>query len=672
MSTNTSVIGGISFATNRECVTKFALAAVLTVSTPMLAHAEDASTQTLDEIVVTAPQMTQPLIVETDPSNPRQPVPAADGGGYLKSIPGFSLIRKGGISGDPVFRGQAGSRLNILLDGTPLFGGCSGRMDPPTAYVFPDSYDSIKVLKGPQSVVYGGGTSGATILMERKPEQFDDLGARASVSALFGSNARNDQMLDAAAGVKLGYVRGTATHSHSDDYRDGNDSKIHSNYDRKSGSFGLGWTPDSQTNIEFSVDVSEAEAAYADRSMDGSKFDRRDFKLEASRTAISPLISKVEAQIYHNYIDHVMDRFSLREYTGGMMAALSNPERTNMGGKLNVELTPTDKLGVKGGIDFNRDLRTNRILSAANYTAGVNYEDLARDNDMAFSTYGLFTEVDYVTSDVGRVIGGYRFSRVEVEDPGTSGHPTDDDNLHNAFVRYEHDVVVDIPMTAYAGLGHTQRAPDYWERDDTFDIRAEKQTQLDLGLMHQSQEWRWSVSGFYTRATDYILTSGSQAKNVNARMYGGEAEIAYSFLPSWTAEATLAYVRGDNRTDNTALAQMSPLESTFAIKYDDGTFTGGALLRAVAKQNRVDVGWGNIVGQDIGETGGFGVLSANVGWRPVKDGQIAFGVDNIFDKTYAEHLSKSGTSSLASSGFEQTTRVNEPGRTFWLKGSIRF
>ena len=77
-------------------------------------------------------------------------MPAHDGADYLKTIPGFSVIRKGGTDGDPVFRGMAGSRLNILLDGEQILGGCGNRMDPPTAYVFPESYDKITVLKGPQ------------------------------------------------------------------------------------------------------------------------------------------------------------------------------------------------------------------------------------------------------------------------------------------------------------------------------------------------------------------------------------------------------------------------------------------------------------------------------------------------------------------------------------------
>ncbi len=58
--------------------------------------------------------MTAPLLVVTDPRQPRQPLPAHDGADYLKTIPGFSVIRKGGTDGDPVFRGMAASRVNML------------------------------------------------------------------------------------------------------------------------------------------------------------------------------------------------------------------------------------------------------------------------------------------------------------------------------------------------------------------------------------------------------------------------------------------------------------------------------------------------------------------------------------------------------------------------------
>ena len=117
--------------------------------------------------------MNGPLAVETDPRAPRQPVPAHDGADYLKTIPGFSVVRKGGTDGDPVLRGMAGSRVGILLDGQQILGGCGGRMDPPTAYVFPSAYDRITVLKGPQSVLWAAGTSAGVVLFERDIRRVD-------------------------------------------------------------------------------------------------------------------------------------------------------------------------------------------------------------------------------------------------------------------------------------------------------------------------------------------------------------------------------------------------------------------------------------------------------------------------------------------------------------------
>src|SRR5690606_23063530 len=96
-------------------------------------------------------------------------------------------------------------------------------------------------------------------------------------------------------------------------------------------------------------------------------------------------------------------------------------------------------------------------------------------------------------------------------------------------------------------------------------------------------------------------------------------------------------------------------------------WSAGSLLRLVTEQDRVDIGKGNIVGQDIGRTPGFGVFSLNAGYRPKKGILIAAGVDNLFDKTYAEHISRSGA---MIAGFEQTTRVNEPGRNLWIKLSV--
>ena len=114
---------------------------------------------------------------------------------------------------------------------------------------------------------------------------------------------------------------------------------------------------------------------------------------------------------------------------------------------------------------------------------------------------------------------------------------------------------------------------------------------------------------------------------------------------------------------------MPPLELRTGLNYADERWSAGVLRRVVAEQDRYALRQGNIVGQDLGRTGGFGVLSLNAGWKPTPAVLVSAGVDNLFDKVYGEHLSRGGA---AVSGFEQTTRVNEPGRTLWLKVGASF
>ena len=54
-------------------------------------------------------------------------------------------------------------------------------------------------------------------------------------------------------------------------------------------------------------------------------------------------------------------------------------------------------------------------------------------------------------------------------------------------------------------------------------------------------------------------------------------------------------------------------------------------------------------------------------YKPGKQSLISFGVDNVLDKTYSEHLARDNTFEAGSS-----TRVNEPGRFIWGKINVSF
>lgn len=666
----------------------------IAVSMTLVSASVASETEKQEEIVITGVRMETPLVLETDPKAPRQPLPAQDGADYLKTLPGFSVIRKGGTSGDPVFRGMAGSRLSLLLDGDLVLGGCGGRMDPPTAYVFPETYDRIRLIKGPQTVLYGPGNSAGVVLFERDSPRLSEPGWTFHGSLLAGSFGRNDEVVDVRGGTTDFYLRGLASHSRQDNYRDGDGTEIHSQYDRWNTGLTAGWTPSDKVTLELTGNRSDAEAAYADRALDGSKFARDNLSLKLILQDLSPNWQKLEAQVYYNYVDHVMDNHTLRRVAAANTA--SNPDRQTEGARVVATLTPTATATLVIGLDTQANEHSNRATSNQ---ITMPYQAMARVADAEFKQMGIFGEWTQRLAESQRLIAGLRVDDWQAKDlratrsigaavlPNPTAGVERNENLSSGFLRYEKDM---RPFTFYSGIGHSERFPDYWELINkeavdsisAFHVKPEATTQLDIGAIYSRHRLKGSVSLFYSEIDDYLLIQSGFAKptatgtrntvvtrNVDATTWGMEADINYAFTDNWRAEASLASVRGNNETDNTHLSQLSPLELRLGLSYTNPTWSAGAFWRAVDDQRRVDIGKGNIAGQDIGASDSFNVFSLNFGWRAHTNLLITSGIDNIFDETYSEHISKAGA---MIAGYEQTTRVNEPGRTYWLKAQLSF
>jgi iron complex outermembrane receptor protein len=654
----------------------------------------------LDPVVVTAAQTRQPLVITADPRAPAQPVPAHDGADILKSVPGFSVIRKGGTDGDPVLRGMAGSRLGVQIDGECIYGGCGNRMDPPTAYVFPSAYDRVTVIKGPQTVLHGPGNAAGVVLFERDTRRFSAPETAIQASTTAASFGRIDGLVDARGGNSIVQARGTATYTRADDYRDGTDRAVHSAYKRWSTNATLGWTPDDRTTVEFSGARSDGEAAYADRTMDGVKFDRTNYGVRLRRENLSPLVTRAEARFYHNYVDHVMDNYTLRPFVASMTMpnqSVANPDRLTTGALAQLTLAPVDPLSFTAGVDTQRNEHT--VRSTMNETA-MPYEAMARTRDARFSQHGFFAEGTYTANPGSRVVAGARLDQWKAEDPRSmvavsmmnttanpsAGHVRRSD-LFSGFARYEHDLGDPrTPATLFAGVGRVQRFPDYWEliKNESatsvtaFGTRPETTTQFDAGALYRQGTLEFSISVFATDIVDYILIQSNVSKptgmtgtrtavitrNIDAATLGGEVTATWRMAGHWKWDASLAYVRGHNDTDSVALAQLPPLEARLGLAYAAKSWSVGGLLRAITAQDRFAVNQGSIVGQDIGRSTGLAVVSLNASSRIGRHSRLSAGVDNLFDRTYAEHISRAGS---AVAGFAQTTRINEPGRTLWLK-----
>ena len=655
--------------------------------------------QNLAPIVVTAQQGNDAngLIVQADPKQPTQPIPAVDGAAYLQSIVGFNQIKNGGANGDVTFRGMFGSRIKILTDGTENLGACPGRMDNPASYISPESYDKITVVKGPQTVQYAHTGSAATVIFEREPEQLtSEKPYRGQASVMAGSYGRLDHNIETAVGDENKYARLNANRSVADSYQDGAGNTVPSDWEKWNADLAFGWTPNKDTWVELKGGKSDGEAVYAGRSMDGSKFARESLGLHLEKKNLSDVIKKVEAQVDYSYNDHVMDNFRLRTppMTHDMMThqMVVNPSEMQVTRRtLNSRLAMTskwDKLSLITGVDTQQNHHAGSMKSIM--------MNMPLSTNMKFHSYGAFGEMTYQFNDAYKMVTGARVDQVEID--ALKLDQDRKETLPSAFFRLENQNS-EHQIKSYIGLGYVERVPDYWELFSTAhgntgmskptfnDLDTEKTLQLDMGYQQQIGAFNLWTSAYAGLVNDFILLSyhnhsttgmgghshGSSfsagAKNVDAVIAGAEAGIGYQFTDAIQADLSTMYAWGEITDNNDPLPQIAPLEGRFNLRYVQDKYSLGLLWRAVAKQDRINLNKGNIVGYDITESKGFSTLALNATYKLMNDVDLAVGIDNVFDKNYAEHLNKLGSSGF---GYAATEQFNNIGRNYWARISMKF
>lgn len=693
-----------------------AVAVVLALAAQAQAHEHDHDQQTtrLPTSVVTGVAQSSPGTVVTDPKLPRQPVPASDAADYLKTIPGFSGMRSGGVNSDPSFRGMFGSRLKILSNGGEMLGACPNRMDSPSSYIAPETYDKLTVIKGPQSVQHGPGSYAAVVLFERGPEQFDEPGMRIDANVVAGSNNRWDRNLDAAIGNSQGYVRLMGQATRASDYKDGGRNKVPSRWDKWNAETALGWTPDDDTLLELTLGRGDGETRYGGRGMDGTRFLRENTALRFKKTNMSETWTAFEAQLYYNYADHIMANDKLRPAplmpNGMPMAMATQVDRRTLGARVK-STWEWDDFELVAGMDAQTNWHRLRARYGSYPMKQPSVVRSHMEKDAEMNQLGVFGELTWALTERDRLIGGLRVDRHEATDereylegrrnipacpdvgtnlncqPNPTANKKRTDTLPSGFIRHEHDMA-SLPATVYMGLGHSQRFPDYWELFSAANlsdgaggylptafktVNPEKTTQLDFGFQYAQGPVELWASGYAGFIRDYILFSykgaNTTAHNVNARIMGAEIGGSHRFAPGWKADASLAYAWGKNSSDGRPLPQVAPMEARFGLGYERNDWSAGGLWRVVGKQSRVHEGYGNSIGKDFEKSSGFGVFSLNGAYRINSNWKFSAGIDNLFNKEYREHLNLDG---VDIAGYSADSRMNEPGRIWWTRIDMSF
>jgi iron complex outermembrane receptor protein len=212
------------------------------------------------------------------------------------------------------------------------------------------------------------------------------------------------------------------------------------------------------------------------------------------------------------------------------------------------------------------------------------------------------------------------------------------------------------------------------------ELKPSKNTELDLGIKHSTDRALIKAIAFYSFVQDYITVHNQNRvnnvpgvtnlrarsyENVDAQFFGGEVDLRLSLTQELFLFGGMSYVQGRKETKpeknirSTRVAEIPPLKTRLALRYDKSVYFGEVETILSATQNRVD--------KDLQEekTSGYGVVNVKVGGN-FRGFTITAGIDNVFDKKYFEHLS------YQRDPFRIGVKVPEPGRTFYVNVSYTF
>jgi len=692
--------------------TATAVLCALAAGTAGAADQDQTETERLDTINVEG-EVINPSIEPL--SSPPSLAPGRDSGDALRDLIGVSGSRMGGHGVDPTVRGLSQTRINVLLDGAYVHGGCPNRMDPPTSYASTGNYEEIIVLKGTRTLEYGGGGPGGTILFERRTERFDgDEKVRGRVDAGYRGNGGTwDVGADVAGGADKGFLRFIGSYTDAGNYDDGNGDEVRSSYEQSSGTLILGYTPSDMTRAELSFERQETrDLLFPGAGMDSPYADNDTFRLKIESEEVGGAFTRVKFDAYRSEVEHEMDNYTLRPFTA--MAKMRAPSTSDTtGGRLVANLT-SGYGQWKIGVDKQDNARDAvRINDSAGTLNSVLWPGVDIDQT------GVFAELTHHLDARNRITGGLRYdhvtsdaSKADVNPPPPNpmmpmmnprspnelyalyynGAQADKETNNNVggLLHFEHDLET-VNGTVFAGVSRSVRTPDASERFlasngsmtvpawvGNPEIDPEKHHQVELGISLRGVRWDAQGSIYYNDVDDFILRDREVAmmgpnpsiyRNIDATLYGGEVMVGYRWSENWRSDFGLGYVRARNDTDDRHIAQTPPLEGVVSLDYSSGNWDAGARVRAADKQTRVDTTSSTGVegeGLDVQETPGWGVLDLYGRYALNDNVSIDVGVDNVFDKNYPQHLNRANA-------FDPTqVQVNEPGRSAWLKVKATF
>ncbi len=585
---------------------------------------------------------------------------------YLESSKKVNMIKRGAYAWEPLMNDMATERLSVTLDGMRIFGGCTDKMDPVTAYVDVSNLAAVHVVSGQKGAEHGTVIGGA-IDMRTEKGGFVRKGWNGAIET--GGEANN---LAAIFGAELNfsndgfYADTDVIYRKAENYWAGGAKEVlYSQFGKFNLSTNLGFkVGDGQTAAASFIFDQANNVGYPALTMDVSLARAFIGSLSWSQANFIGAFKNWETKLYANSITHVMDDSKRPD----VPIRMDMPGWSDTYGYYSQATLELPKHALKFKFDgfYNRSLAEMtmypvnpneremfmltwpdvRTLNTAFYAQDV----------MAYGGGSLIFATRLAMQDFN-VANDFGLNSLRIFYPGMAQRQTR--FLKSISANYEKKFRA---VHLNGGVAYGDRAPSVSEGFgfylfNSFDnhdyigdpgLKNEESVELNAKVAFPHKKGVFALEGNYFHINDYILgeidpglsvmTIGADGVKIysnldRAMLYTISVETEYHVTPQLHFTGVLAYHRGtDHRARN--LPFISPLGLYAQLRYSKGNYTGVLAVNAAADQTRYNAEFG----EDRTQAYAVASLSVAKSFAISADYLMAkAGVENIFDAYYSTY-----------------------------------
>jgi iron complex outermembrane receptor protein len=602
-------------------------------------------------------------------------------------LDGISLVRRGAYAMEPQMHGFSGGQINITIDGMRMFGACTDKMDPVTSYIEPDNLESLEITHGTSGNHHGSTVGGSFDMLLKEPDTSPDRGF--SVVAGMGYESAS-QGLNANGAFEVNRekwaLRSSATYRKHSSYTDGDGEIVsHSQYEKINLHSVLKYELDPDNIFRFDFLLDDAcDVGYPALPMDVGQANARIYALQYERFFRNGKVDRLKTKLYYNTVYHLMDdsrrdsTFFLDEEPGGTADTVYM--RMDMPGW-------SDTWGgfIETGINLNENnhlyLKFDDYLnhSRANMTMYMNQPGFPGEPPMYAETWpdmyrnvaGAFARnTNYLKQSLKLILEArleYSTSRVTSE-TGWRQFAIFGYDINRNYVEFPKSLNITLNFRKAAwivdgGIGYSERLPTSSEQFGFFlynaldgfdylgnpDIGMESSRLVRANIHFARRDFKASLRNQFSFVKDYILGRVDRdipPMNLYASGLKRYENLSHAILYGTSLQMQWIPVQGLNfyslskytyaRTDEgEPLPLIPPLKNISFCRVQKKSLSLQAEGEFSSAQYRISPSFGEI------PTDAFAIFHIRASWswkisRSLLE--ISSGVENIFNKSYSEHL----------------------------------